>query len=668
MAVVGAFTLSYRGTIVQPQDVTALILSLAAASIAGSWRDAASDELFATVAVLVAVASAATGAATLIFGRLRLGHIVRFIPYPVLGGFLAATGYLLVTGAIGMALRNNVSIWSANVLFAPGNPEKWGPWIVAAALFYIAVKRIQHGLVLPTCFVVAVLCFYGALWLLGIDVATAQTYGLLLRPFEEANLYSSLDPGLLVQARWDVVATQLPSVLTVIGMATIGSLLNVSGLELATGQDIDPNRELRGVGIANLAAAMVGGMVGYHLVSQTLFAKALKITGRAAGISVTLITLAVLFLGTTYLSVLPIGVFAAVIAFLGIDLLVTWLWVERRRLPFRDFLVVVLILAVAATIGFLQAIATGIIAASLLFIFAYSQVDVVRLKTTGARKRSGVERGQRDLEVLAERGDRLAIYELSGYLFFGTAHRLISEISEDLVAQSKEFLLLNFRRVQGVDASAAFALGRLAQHCAANGVTLIFCGLSNRLSETLDRAGISAKSSPPLFFEHIDDALQFVEDKLLQPYTRQDRAEPDTVILDELRRLAQPLDPLDLFKVLDVAKDQVVIQQDSEADDLLVLVSGALRVEYLRPDGSKIPVANILPGAVVGEIAFYAGERRTAQVVAEQDCRLIEISRRTLAELEKSQPVLVGNIHRMAATNLATRLSRTMALLRDADI
>lgn len=410
MAVVGAFTLSYRGTIVQPQDVTALILSLAAASIAGSWRDAASDELFATVAVLVAVASAATGAATLIFGRLRLGHIVRFIPYPVLGGFLAATGYLLVTGAIGMALRNNVSIWSANVLFAPGNPEKWGPWIVAAALFYIAVKRIQHGLVLPTCFVVAVLCFYGALWLLGIDVATAQTYGLLLGPFEEANLYSSLDPGLLVQARWDVVATQLPSVLTVIGMATIGSLLNVSGLELATGQDIDPNRELRGVGIANLAAAMVGGMVGYHLVSQTLFAKALKITGRAAGISVTLITLAVLFLGTTYLSVLPIGVFAAVIAFLGIDLLVTWLWVERRRLPFRDFLVVVLILAVAATIGFLQAIATGIIAAFAPFHFRLfpsgcgaSEDDrcqkAVRCRTRSARSRGsrGARRPASDL-------------------------------------------------------------------------------------------------------------------------------------------------------------------------------------------------------------------------------------------------------------------------------
>lgn len=517
-------------------------------------------------------------------------------------------------------------------------------------------------------FVVAVLCFYGAIWLLGIDLATAETHGLLLGPFEKANLYSSLDPRIFFQARWDLVATQLPSVLTVIGMATIGSLLNVSGLELATGQDIDPNRELRGVGIANLAASLVGGMVGYHLLSQTLFAKALNITGRLAGLSVALVTVAVLFLGTTYLSILPIGVFAAVIAFLGIDLLATWLWVEPRRLPLRDFLVVILILAVAATIGFLQAIATGIIAASLLFIFAYSRVDVVRLKTTGARKRSGVERGQRDLEVLAERGDRLAIYELSGYLFFGTAHRLLAEISEVLTAGSTEFLLVNFRRVQGIDASAAFALRRLVQLCAAHRVVLVFCGLSNTLLQTLDRTGVLKDASPPLLFEHMDDALQFVEDRLLFGVVGQDCAQPDTAILDELRRIARPLDPSDLFKVFEVSKDQIVIEQGSEADDLLVLMSGSLRVEYVRPDGSKIPVARILPGAVVGEIAFYAGEKRTAQVIAEQDCRLIEINRRTLAELEKSQPALVSNIHRIAATNLATRLSRTMALLRDADI
>lgn len=668
MAIVGAFTLSYRGTIFQPQDVTALIISLAGASIARSWQGGTSEDLFATIAALVAVSAAATGVATLVFGHLRLGHVVRYIPYPVLGGFLAATGYLLVTGAIGMTLGDSVGIWSAKVLFVPGNPQKWVPWMLAAILFYVAAKRAKHGLVLPACILVAILCFYGALRFFGVDPSAAKADGLLLGPFETGNLYASLDPGILTRARWDIVAAQLPSIVTVIGMATIGSLLNISGLELAIGEDIDTNRELRGMGIANLAASAVGGMVGYHLLSQTLFAKALGVTGRLAGIAVALVTFAILFLGTEYLSFLPIGVFAAVIAFLGIDLLIIWLWVERRRLPIRDFLVVVLILAVAATVGFLEAIAIGILAASILFIIAYSRVDVVRLKTTGARKRSGVERGQRDLKILSDQGDRVAIYELSGYLFFGTAHRLVSEIAEEAVAGSKEFVLVDFKRVQGIDASAAFALRRLVQLCAINGITLIFSALSPRLKQTLDLTGASTVSSSPLLFEHLDDGLRIVEDKLLIGYQDRHRNELDTGLLDELRRIAKPLDPFELFSVIDVAKDEVVIEQGGEADNILLLVSGALRVEYLRPDGGKTPVAKILPGAVVGEIGFYAHESRTAQVVAEQDCRLMEIGRRELDGLEATQPGLASNIHRIAATNLALRLSRAMSLLRDADV
>lgn len=669
MAVIGAFSLSYRGTIVQPQDVTALILSLAAASIAGSWPAAASDELFATIAVLVAVTATVTGGATLLFGHFRLGHVVRFIPYPVLGGFLAATGYLLVTGAIGMTLGDNVSIWSAGILFMSGNPEKWMPWIAAAIIFYVVTRRLRHGLVLPACIVVAVLGFYVVLGGLGVDAATAQAKGLLLGPFESASLYASLDQGIITQARWDLVATQFPSIIAVVGMATIGSLLNVSGLELATGEDIDPNRELRGIGIANLAASVSGGMVGYHLLSQTLFAKALGVTGRVAGIAVALVTVAVLFMGTTYLSVLPIGVFAAVIGFLGIDLLVTWLWHERRRLPPRDFLVVILILVVAATIGFLEAIAIGILAASVLFIVAYSSLDVVRLKTTGARKRSGVERGPRALAVLSDHGERVAIYQLSGYLFFGTVHRLVSEVSATSVTEAKEFLLLDFKRVQGLDASAAFALRRLVHTCAANRIELIFCALSSTVRQTLHRTGVLSNPTSPRVFEHLDEGLQVIENKVLSDNLRaQDDNAADIDLLDTLRRIAHPVDPFELFEVVDVVKDEVVIEQAGGADSLLLLVSGVLRVEYLTADDRKIPVARILPGAVVGEIGFYSGEKRTAQVVAEENCRLMGMGRQALAELSETHPHLVSNIHRIAATNLALRLSRAMSLLRDADV
>ena len=133
MAVVGALTLGYRGTCCQPQDAPAIVISLAAASIAAGMADPASEQSFATVAALVAVTAAASGLAAWLLGRLRLGFVARFIPFPVLGGFLAATGYLLVMGALGISIGTPVKVWNLGVLLDPGNVVRWLPWAALAA-------------------------------------------------------------------------------------------------------------------------------------------------------------------------------------------------------------------------------------------------------------------------------------------------------------------------------------------------------------------------------------------------------------------------------------------------------------------------------------------------------------------------------------------------------
>ena len=102
LGVAGAFGTSYRGTICHPQDVTGVILALSAAAIAARLGGGSPATLYATVAVLIALASVVTGAAFLAAGALRLGVLARFIPYPVMGGFMAAAGYLMTAGAIRM--------------------------------------------------------------------------------------------------------------------------------------------------------------------------------------------------------------------------------------------------------------------------------------------------------------------------------------------------------------------------------------------------------------------------------------------------------------------------------------------------------------------------------------------------------------------------------------
>lgn len=668
MAVVGVFRLSYRGTIVQPQDVTAVILSLAVATIAAGW-EGAEESLFATVATLVAVTTAVTGAATWLFGRLGLGFVARFIPYPVLAGFLAATGYLLTVGAIGMVLGTPVSLATAPVVIEDGNLARWLPWMLVGIALAVLSRRVRHGLVLPGSIVLVAAGFYLVLWLSGTSLAAAQQQGLLLGPFEGASFTAGLGPWIPAEADWGLVMLQLPTMAAVAGMAIIGALLYASALEVATGAPIDPNRDLRGVGMANLLAAAGGGMVGYHMLSPTLFARALGVTGPLCGLAVAAISAFTLFLGAGFVSMLPVGVFAGVIAFLGVDLLYTWLWVERRKLAGRDFAIVLLIVAVSATIGFLQAIALGLLAASLQFIIAYSRIDVVRLKTTAASMRSRVERPDPEIARLSRHGDAAEVYRLTGYLFFGTASGLLDQVARDLgrAAGGPRFVVIDFGRVQGVDASAAFALGKLAGLCETSGVELMLSGLAEAPLEALRRSGIESGTQGIRLVEHLDEALQIVEARLLAATADEAGGASAGGFVETLRRLHPDFDPAVAFERRAAAPGEEVIAQGAASDSMVVLLSGRLCAEIVA-GGQRLPVATILPGALVGEIGHYAGVARTARVVAEQASELLVIRAETLARLTREAPALAADINRLAAAHLARRLMRTTALLRDADL
>jgi sulfate permease, SulP family len=92
MGLIGAFIFSYRGTIVQPQDVTAILLALAAAGIA-TQHGLSSQAAFSTVVALIVMASFVTGGIAFVMGFFRLGYLVRYVPFPVVSGFLAASAW-----------------------------------------------------------------------------------------------------------------------------------------------------------------------------------------------------------------------------------------------------------------------------------------------------------------------------------------------------------------------------------------------------------------------------------------------------------------------------------------------------------------------------------------------------------------------------------------------
>lgn len=663
IAVTGAFTLSHKGTILAPQDIPAILLAGAVATIVAQGQ-LTGEALFATVACLVAVSSILTGLAGIVVGQLRLAYLARFVPYPVLAGFLAATGLLLVTGGIGVALGDSPRGDGWAFYLSPKILFKWGPVMMAALGRLLFTRRFQSTMTLPIALTLTAAGFYAMLWVLGLSLEQARTDGLLLGPFTEGNLLDGLGPQLVTQADWALILGQAPVILTIIASCLLGATLNASGLELALKQEFDISTEVRGAGTANLISGVAGALPGYHIVGETILAKRLGVAGRFPGISSGLGCLAVLLFGANILSGLPVGLFAAVLIFLGADLLYTWVWEERRRLGWLDYAIVVLIPVVAISYGFLTAIGLGLLVACALFIVSYAKLDLIRSESDLRIRRSPVERPDADLRILTSVGGAVKIVELSGFLFFGSANTL-REKMRSLIAPHDgvrvECLVLDFRHASGIDISTIRVLARLASDCADRDVKLVLSGLTASAQSEVQNA-VAAYDVD--FFDSLNTALEHVEDIVIAHHQR---AEPP----EQSGPLAQIDDclsgmPLDGFMDrIDLGKGDVLVKQGAQSDEIYYLFSGELEILVPDSDGETAVVAKVRPKAIIGEMAYYSGNVRSADVVASVPSVVLRIDMAGIDRLEHGNPAAALAFHKAIAGGMARRLNRTTQLLRD---
>ncbi len=659
LGLAGAFGSSFRGIVCQPQDVTAVILSISAGTIAARLGTTNSEVLLATIIMLAAIAATLVGVAFLALGALRLGSLGRFIPYPVLGGFLAASGYLILRVGLYMAAAP-----SAGELLSVPALWRWGPVLLLALVLFWVARRDTSGFGVPIVLALSFAVFYAGLKLAGIDLASAGQMGLLLGPFGPgAGEWRMISAKVVTQADYAAILAEAPALLTLVGLALVGMILNASGIEVGSGSPVDLDHELRVTGVANLLVAAGGGLVGYHVLAKTLLGRRLVDRGsRWIGASAALACGVALVAGADVLAVMPLGVFAAVVAYLGLDFLYKWLWVERRRMPAQDFAVLLGIVGVAAGFGFLQAVAAGMLASSVLFLVNYARLDVVRSRLNGTLRLSATERSEAASRLLTEQGAATLVYELQGYLFFGTAHTLFDQIAAQIADTpgDRRVLIVDFRRVQGLDVSAVYNFGKLEQLCRTTGVRLILTNIAPAVMRTLGPSGLLDRVER---LPTLDDALTNVEEDRLRRAALS-APQPQSTLASLIERASALLGD-ELFVRENVPAGAVVFNQGGPSDRLILLESGRLSAHVKGPSGDEIRVASFLAGALVGEIGFLTDTPRTATIVADEKSSIRFVGRSGMDRLADLEPELAHDIYREAATQLARRLARTTALLRE---
>jgi sulfate permease, SulP family len=657
MAAIAAVTMSSRGTIVQPQDVTAILLANASAALAAK-SGLTTQSTFATVVVVIGLSAIVTGVVTYVIGHMRLSFIVRFVPLQVTAGFLAASGILLVLGGFS-TLGSDGSGQTVQQLLL--NWSQWLPWLLLGVALAIIVRIVSSGFVIPFAFAAATAIFFAALPLFGLDLQIARELGLLLGPFEDHSFIGGFGLSILGTVAWGEIPALLPLFLAIVGLSLLGALLNAVSLELVLDREIDLNRDLKALGISNAAAGLFGGMPGYHLLGETNLARRIGIPGAAAGISVAIACALCLVLGIGLLGNLPRGLISAVVWYLGFDLILTALWDHGRRMAWRDRLLVLATPIATLAFGILPAMAFGLLAACLLFVFAYAQVDVVRFVSTAAHLKARVERGSAAREFLSAVGERTHIYKLSGFLFFGTAHRLFERLQNSLNDKMPpRVIIVDLKRLVGFDLSAWDVFERLGRRCAERSTSFILTGLSPSLRRQFRQQLSGTPNRNMWIADDLDAVLAELEEQHLQEAQFTERTETSR---ESLIRLVEKYGELHAF-----SEGQIVFREGEVSDGVMVLASGQLDITIANVAGGEVTINRLLPGALFGEVGFYSQRQRSASVVAVTDSTVLAIDARHFAELERIAPRDAIALHSAMARVLTERLISATRLLKDADI
>ncbi len=181
----------------------------------------------------------------------------------------------------------------------------------------------------------------------------------MLGPFPRGGLFPPIAIAELHNVDWAVLRGNAGNMAVITVLAAISLLLNASGLELATEEEVDLDRELSAVGLGNLVAGTFGGLVGYTSLSESTLNYRLGARSRVTGLLAASSNVVILVVGATAVSYFPKPVLGGMIVFLGLSFLVEAVYDAWFRLPRGEYALVILILVVVVMVGFLEGVASG---------------------------------------------------------------------------------------------------------------------------------------------------------------------------------------------------------------------------------------------------------------------------------------------------------------------
>ena len=660
----GSLFSDHKAVICSPRNGLVPGFAVMVSSIYISFDSQYSIAAEATIIAAIMVSTVVVGLFLLLLGRLKLGNLVRYIPYPVTGGFFAGIGYIFIQGGLTVAGGEQPSFEAVSnsefiQLVTPA---------VALALCLIMGKMFRdNALSVPAILFAAGLIFYAVLFLNEIGLDEAAANGQLPAIESTGSLIPVFNWDYVQEIRWMVIMEQADSIVVVALLCSVMLLLDVSGIELLAQKDLNPDHELQVMGYTNVVNGALGGFPGVHDVSDTALVETLGGKGRLTGFIYSTLVVAAILAGAEFMKIVPTFLLGGLLIYVGLEFLIDWVWKARDELPLSDYVVVILILIVIILSDILQGVTFGFFVAIILFVVNYSKLSVIKIETNGSDHASNVDRDLETRELLNKEGNRVLILVLQGFIFFGTADKLITSIRnriKDPEAYKVDFLVLDFHHVSQLDTSAIITFSKLAQLSDREGFHIVISGADDGSLKQLVKHGFFTFGDQEwerVYKEQLDTAVDWCERSILADL-KIDTGEHKLALADVLGRIAYEESDVKLLSDFFVTENrkagEYLFNEGDKGESLYFVGSGTVLVVLKALNQKERILRKYKSGTILGEMAIYTGENRTASVRIEEDAQLFRLDKEKLEEMSRKFPASTAALHTYIVRVLAERLGR----------
>lgn len=600
-------------------------------------RDFGPDLVFVMLMLIAFMA----GVFQILFGSVGLGRLIKYMPFPVVSGYLSGVGLYIIAAQtpIFLGFPQGTHFYEALQI-----PTGWQWQSIVVGVGTIATMMIaEKYLKLIPAVITALL---GGISVYFLSALLDPQLLIANNPFIIGELggRGGINFVEMISGRFEILKNLSFSDLSILFFPalTLAALLSIDTLKTCVIIDSmthsfhDSNRELIAQGSGNILSSLIGGMPGSGTMGATMVNISSGAKTQLSGMVEGIMAIIAFLVLASFIAWIPVSVLAAILMVIGFRMIDRHsIKLLRTRKTSLDFIIIVAVAITALTVSLIAAAGVGLMLAIVLYIIQQIGASVIYRHQDGTEVRSKLVRSKEEDAILYENGKEFSLYELHGSLFFGTANQLYTMLQDDL--QHKKYIIMDMKRVQNVDLTAAHILLQIKDILHDKEGYLLLCRLPHKLptgddmESYFNHVGLLKHLSPIKVFDDLDDAIEWAENKIIK-----------SSLIEEKKEVLLSLGDFDLFKgrkdetIAELEslvesrsyhKGEIIYSEGEGTGEIFLIRSGLVRIMLPFANRKSVHLSTLGQNNFFGEFSFLETSPHYTDVVATSDTELYVISR-----------------------------------------